>query len=72
MSETKKELRWFSIMDYEKEAKLMLNPSHQEKCAEAVCKAVCEYFGMKYVSKTDSFIEKDCDSLSYVRNVLQP
>lgn len=27
---------------------------------------------MKYVSKTDSFIEKDCDSLSYVRNVRQP
>lgn len=27
---------------------------------------------MKYVSKTDSFIEKDCDSLSYVRNVLKP
>lgn len=26
---------------------------------------------MKCVSKTDSFIEKDCDSLSYVRNVLQ-
>lgn len=25
----------------------------------------------KYVSKTDSFIEKDCDSLSYVRNVRQ-
>ena len=28
--------------------------------------------GQTYVSKTDSFIEKDCDSLSYVRNVLQP
>lgn len=27
---------------------------------------------MKYVSKTDSFIEKDCDSLLYVRNVRQP
>lgn len=27
---------------------------------------------MKYISKTDSFIEKDCDSLSYVRNVRQP
>lgn len=27
---------------------------------------------MKYVPKTDSFIEKDCDSLSYVRNVCQP
>lgn len=27
---------------------------------------------MKYIARTDSFIEKDCDSLSYVRNVLQP
>lgn len=27
---------------------------------------------MKYIPKTDSFIEKDCDSLSYVRNVRQP
>lgn len=27
---------------------------------------------MKYITKTDSFIEKDCDSLSYVRNVRQP
>lgn len=27
---------------------------------------------MKYIAKTDSFIEKDCDSLSYVRNVRQP
>ena len=44
----------YGFMDYEKEAKLMLNPSHQEKCAEAVCKAVCEYFGMKYVSKTST------------------
>ena len=39
----------YGFMDYEKEAKLMLNPSHQEKCAEAVCKAVCEYFGVKYI-----------------------
>lgn len=27
---------------------------------------------MKYIAKTDSFIEKDSDSLSYVRNVHQP
>lgn len=27
---------------------------------------------MKYIAKTDSFIEKDCDSLSYVRSVRQP
>lgn len=27
---------------------------------------------MKYIANTDSFIEKDCDSLSYVRNVRQP
>ncbi|MDO5010925.1 MAG: N-acetylmuramoyl-L-alanine amidase [Intestinibacter bartlettii] len=41
----------YGFMDYEKEAKLMLNPSHQEKCAEAVCKAVCEYFGVSYIAK---------------------
>ena len=27
---------------------------------------------MKYIPVSDSFIEKDCDSLSYVRNVKQP
>lgn len=27
---------------------------------------------MKYIPSTDSFIEKDCDSLSYVRGVRQP
>ena len=27
---------------------------------------------MKYIAQTDSFIEKDCESLSYVRNVRQP
>lgn len=27
---------------------------------------------MKYISETDSFIEKDCDSLGFVRNVRQP
>lgn len=39
----------YGFMDYEKEAKLMLDKKHQEKCAEAVAKAVCEYFGVKYV-----------------------
>ena len=37
----------YGFMDYEKEAKLMLDKKHQEKCAEAVAKAVCEYFGNK-------------------------
>lgn len=27
---------------------------------------------MKYIAKTDSFIEKDCKSLSYIKNVRQP
>lgn len=27
---------------------------------------------MKYIAKTDSFIPKDCDSLSHIRNVRQP
>ena len=38
-------------LDYEKEAKLMLDKKHQKKCAEAVAKAVCEYFGVTYVAK---------------------
>lgn len=41
----------YGFMDYEKEAKLMLDKKHQEKCAEAVAKAVCEYFGVTYVAK---------------------
>ena len=39
----------YGFMDYEKEAKLMLDKKHQEKCAEAVCKVVCEYFGVTYI-----------------------
>lgn len=41
----------YGFMDYWNEAKLMLDKKHQEKCAEAVCKAVCEYFGVTYVAK---------------------
>ena len=41
----------YGFMDYEKEAKLMLDKKYQEKCAEAVAKAVCEYFGVTYVEK---------------------
>lgn len=40
----------YGFMDYKKEAKLMLNTEHQEKCAESVCKAICKYFGVRYVS----------------------
>lgn len=41
----------YGFMDYKKEAKLMLDKKHQEKCAESVCKAVCEYFGVTYIAK---------------------
>lgn len=41
----------YGFMDYWNEAKLMLDKKHQEKCAEAVAKAVCEYFGVTYVAK---------------------
>ena len=41
----------YGFMDYEKEAKLMLDKKHQEKCAEAVAKAVCEYFGVTYIAE---------------------
>lgn len=44
----------YGFMDYEKEAKLMLDKKHQEKCAEAVAKAVCEYFGITYTEKQEA------------------
>lgn len=54
----------YGFMDYEKEAKLMLNPSHQEKCAEAVCKAICEYFGIAYIKNED---KKESNKTLYVK-----
>ena len=38
----------YGFMDVLKEAKLMLDPKHQKKCAETVCKAICKYFGVTY------------------------
>lgn len=46
----------YGFMDYKKEAKLMLDKKHQEKCAEAVAKAVCEYFGVKYISNKTQYL----------------
>ena len=53
----------YGFMDYEKEAKLMLDKKHQEKCAEAVCKAVCEYFGVTYTAEK----QKEATKVEYVR-----
>ena len=44
----------YGFMDYWNEAKLMLDKKHQEKCAEAVAKAVCEYFGVTYIEKQEA------------------
>ena len=44
----------YGFMDYWNEAKLMLDKKHQEKCAEAVAKAVCEYFGITYTEKQEA------------------
>lgn len=38
----------YGFMDYEKEAKKMLDPSYQKLCAEATAKGICEYFGVPY------------------------
>ena len=38
----------YGFMDVWAEAKLMPVPSRQKKCAEATCKAICEYFGVAY------------------------
>lgn len=53
----------YGFMDYEKEAKLMLDKKHQEKCAEAVCKAVCEYFGVTYTAEK----QKEATKVEYVK-----
>lgn len=42
----------YGFMDVLKEAKLMLDASHQKKCAESVCKAICKYFNVAYKSET--------------------
>ena len=42
----------YGFMDVLKEAKLMLDASHQKKCAESVCKAICKYFNIAYKSET--------------------
>ena len=55
----------YGFMDYEKEAKLMLDKKHQEKCAEAVCKAVCEYFGITYTEKQEA--TEEANKTKYVR-----
>ena len=52
----------YGFMDYEKEAKLMLDKKHQEKCAEAVAKAVCEYFGITYTAE-----KQEANKTKYVR-----
>ena len=52
----------YGFMDYEKEAKLMLDKKHQEKCAEAVCKAVCEYFGVNYIAE-----KQEATKVEYVK-----
>ena len=44
----------YGFMDYWNETKLMLDKKHQEKCAEAVAKAVCEYFGVTYIEKQEA------------------
>lgn len=38
----------YGFMDYFDEAKLMLDKNWQKKCAEATCKGICDFFGVKY------------------------
>lgn len=53
----------YGFMDYWNEAKLMLDKKHQEKCAEAVCKAVCEYFGVTYIAEK----QEESTKVEYVK-----
>lgn len=53
----------YGFMDYWNEAKLMLDKKHQEKCAEAVCKAVCEYFRVTYIAEK----QEEATKVEYVK-----
>ncbi|MGM9834811.1 MAG: N-acetylmuramoyl-L-alanine amidase [Bacilli bacterium] len=44
----------YGFMDLWREAKLMLDTNYQKKCAEAVCKGICKYFGITYKKETIS------------------
>lgn len=57
----------YGFMDYWNEAKLMLDKKHQEKCAEAVCKAVCEYFGVTYIAEKQEETTEEANKTKYVR-----
>lgn len=50
------------FMDNEKEAKRMLDPKFQKTDAEATCKGICRYFGVKYVAEKK-------DSKKMVKNI---
>lgn len=53
----------YGFMDYWNEAKLMLDKKHQEKCAEAVAKAVCEYFRVTYIAEK----QEEATKVEYVK-----
>ena len=55
----------YGFMDYWNEAKLMLDKKHQEKCAEAVAKAVCDYLGVKYIEKNKN--QEEVAKTKYIR-----
>jgi len=40
------------FMDNIEEAKLMLDENYQMKCARAIAKGICKYFGVEYKEET--------------------
>lgn len=44
------------FMDNRAEAKLMLDSSYQSKCAEAMARSLCTYFGVRYISPNEGIV----------------
>ena len=47
------------FMTNKEEAMLLLSTVYRKKCAEGICKALCAYFGVKYVQEQQEQQEKE-------------
>ena len=51
------------FMDNKNEAALLKSEAYRIKCADAICKGICDYLGVKYVPYTTSASKPSTDSL---------
>lgn len=62
------------FMTNRSEAELLKNDFYRRKCAEAICKGICKYYGVNYTSGVNEVPEKrynKVDELPYGRDVIE-